>query len=138
MRSQYCCIRVGRGMQPSSISSPTPCFLTCRESQLLHHKCAFSPRSPWTNGPTDQRTKGPTDQWTDKSSYRIACPQLKSRGISNQATALDPLYLLQDTLSLIFGNKTKKLIVWMKELAVNTKILTDKASEASDPKDSPP
>ena len=27
-----------------------------------------------TNGPTDQRTDG----WTDKASYRVACPQLKT------------------------------------------------------------
>ena len=26
----------------------------------------------------DQWTNGPTDQWTDKASYRVACPQLKS------------------------------------------------------------
>ena len=36
-------------------------------------KCAFShflTQSPW-------RTDGPTDGWTDKASYRVACPQLK-------------------------------------------------------------
>ena len=26
----------------------------------------------------DQRTDGPTDRWTDKASYRVACPQLKT------------------------------------------------------------
>ena len=26
----------------------------------------------------DQRTDGPTDQRTDKASYRVACPQLKT------------------------------------------------------------
>ena len=28
-----------------------------------------------SNGPTNQRTDG----WTDKASYRVACPQLKKR-----------------------------------------------------------
>ena len=32
-----------------------------------------------TDGPTDQRTNGRTDQRTDKASYRVACPQLKSK-----------------------------------------------------------
>ena len=27
---------------------------------------------------TDRRTDGPTDQRTDKASYRVACPQLKT------------------------------------------------------------
>ena len=31
-----------------------------------------------TDGPTDQRTNGPTAGPTDKASYSVACPQLKT------------------------------------------------------------
>ena len=34
-----------------------------------------------TDGPTDRQTDQRTDQWTDKASYRVACPQLKSKFI---------------------------------------------------------
>ena len=37
--------------------------------------CAFSHFSTRVHGPTNQ----PTNQWTDKTSYRVACPQLKSK-----------------------------------------------------------
>ena len=39
---------------------------------------------PRTDGPTDRRTDRPTDRRTDKASYRVACPQLKTRSITSE------------------------------------------------------
>ena len=36
------------------------------------------PLSTRADGPTDRRTNSPTDGPTDKASYRVACPQLKT------------------------------------------------------------
>ena len=43
--------------------------------------CGHYDKSPerWMDGRTDGRTDGPTDGRTDKASYRVACPQLKTK-----------------------------------------------------------
>ena len=70
--SQYRCGRVGRGSQPPStiIAPPNPPFRH-RHTHKKPPKRLFSHISTRADGPTDRRT--------DKASYRVACPQLKSK-----------------------------------------------------------
>ena len=61
--SQYCCGRVGRGMQPLSTPRHTPTLkLTQKESETL----VFPLSNLMTfNGRTDGQMDGGTDRWTD-------------------------------------------------------------------------
>ena len=65
--SQYRCGRVGRGIQPPS-TPQVPHSHTQNASKTLIFELFDSCSQ------TDGRTDGPTD----KASYRVACPQLKT------------------------------------------------------------
>ena len=76
-------------------------------------KCAFShflTQSPW-------RTDGPTDGWTDKASYRVACPQLKmitmSKGRPCFLKLVSVLYRIVKVSSHCMDGLTKKEILTM-------------------------
>ena len=71
--SRYRRRRVGRGIKPPSIPHAS-------HIHKIHLKRSFSHFSTRVQGPTDR----PTDQRMDKASYRVACPQLKTRHFCHQ------------------------------------------------------
>ena len=67
--SQYRCRRMGRDIQPSSTphAPPQPTHISKKASKTL----VFPLFDSWV---TDQQINGQMDRWTDKASYRVACP----------------------------------------------------------------
>ena len=74
--SQYSCGRVGRGYQPRSTSNTPPNTLSNTDTYTKSFKMLVFHFSTHVHGP---RTNRPTDRRRDKTSYRVACPQLKTR-----------------------------------------------------------
>ena len=74
--SQYRCGRVGRAANPHPHPKPYPTpFPTQTHTQKGSKTLVFPLIDSCSQ--SDRRTDEPTDRWTDKASYRVACPQLK-------------------------------------------------------------
>ena len=91
---------MGRGIQPQPNSWPHPNLQALFYTLTHNNICsimktrffAFSTRAWRSNGPTNQLTNWPTDSWTNgpkdrrkvKTSYRVACLQLKRKKSFNR------------------------------------------------------